>query len=234
MNTYQNKYKNINIKFGEIIEQSLKPSNDEKHANLETFFCDYKKWISIIESQNEKIIYEEANSEYKIMLLFLCMGLYKNAYMSLRGYFELTLFGVLISTSDLDFRLWRRGLKDVHWSEITDMEKGIFSKTFVETYNVLLLQDREKINILAKELYRNCSEYIHSGYKIINEECDICFNQEIYDSFCNQVNQINRIITYAFCVRYYDDLKKSENIEELYDSIVEQLTDIKNVHALLR
>ena len=107
-------------------------------------------------------------------------------------------------------------------------------KQFVETYNELLLPERDNINTLARELYRNCSEYIHSGYKIINEELDISFDQSTYNSFCAQVNQINRIITYAFCTRYYDDLKNSESRDELHDSIIEQLPDISVVHTLLR
>lgn len=234
MSLYQGKYKEINNKFGEIIEISLTTPNDEKHAKLEAFFGDYAKWISVVKDSNEKIIYEEAKSEYRTMLLFMCMGLYKNAYMSLRGYFELTLFGVLISTSDLDFRLWKQGLKDIHWSEITNQEHGIFSKRYIEIYNEMLLQEKDNISGLAKELYRNCSEYIHGGYKIINEDVDISFDQKIFDNLCNQVNQANRVITYAFCVRYGEDLQKSEVKEELHESILEQLADISAIHILLQ
>lgn len=234
MNLYQCKYENINKKFGEIIATSLKSPNDEKHAKLESFFTDYSRWIAVVKDHNEGIIYEEAYSEYRTMLLFLCMGLYKNAYMSLRGYFELTLFGVLISTSDLDFRLWKQGKKDVHWSEVTNDENGIFSKKFIGIYNELFLPERDNANILARELYRNCSEYIHSGYKIINEDSDITFDQNTYDNFCHNVSQINRIITFAFCVRYKEDLLKAEVKEELYESIIEQLPDISAVHSLLR
>lgn len=234
MSSYQEIYKEINKKFGEIIETSLTPANDEKHAKLEAFFEDYTKWITVVAGNNEKIIYEEANSEYRTMLLFLCMGLYKNAYMSLRGYFELSLFGVMISTSDLDFRLWKRGLKDVHWSEITDVEKGIFSRQYVETYNERLVNEKDNINTLARELYRNCSEYIHNGYKIINAGADIAFEKRVFEDFCNQVNQINRIITYAFCVRYAESLQTSEVKEEMHESILEQLTDISAIHKILQ
>ena len=234
MSSYQMIYQEINKKFGEIIESSLKAPNDEKHARLESFFEDYSKWIDEVSGENEKIIFEEANSEYRTMLLFLCMGLYKNAYMSLRGYFELTLFGVQISTSDFEYRLWKRGRKDIHWSEITDVEKGIFSKQYVETYNELLLPEKDQMSSLAKELYRNCSEYIHSGYKIINGDADVAFEQGTFDTFCNQVNQINRIITYAFCVRYAESLQDSAVKESLQECIFEQLTDISAIHSLLQ
>lgn len=234
MSTYQEIYKEINKKFGDVIEISLVGENERKCARLEAYYDDYLKWIENASGENEKVIYEEAISEYRTMLLFLCMGLYKNAYMSLRGYLELTLFGIQLSSSDFEYRLWKRGIKDVHWSEITDVEKGIFSKQYVETYNKLLMDERENVNLLAKEQYRNCSEYIHSGYKVISKDADVAFEQETFDAFCGSVNQINRIITYAFCIRYSEKILETEVKEQLQDTILEQLNDVRAVHIFLQ
>lgn len=234
MSTYQEIYREINKKFGDIIEISLVGENEKKCARMEAYYDDYLKWIENASGENEKVIYEEAISEYRTMLLFLCMGLYKNAYMSLRGYLELTLFGVQLSSSDFEYRLWKRGIKDVHWCEITDNEKGIFSKQYVETYNKLLMDERENVNLLAKEQYRNCSEYIHSGYKVINKDTDVAFEQDTFDAFCGSVKQINRIITYAFCVRYSEKVLDAEVKEQLQDTILEQLNDVRSVHIFLQ
>lgn len=230
--TYKELYKNINKKFGDIIDQTLTGDNASKHASIQAFYDDYKKWININANNNEKVIYEEAISEYRTMLLFLCMGLYKNAYMSLRGYFELTLFGIMVSASDFEFRLWKRGLKDIHWSEINNMDKGIFSKVFLETYNPELSEYAADMQDLAREMYRSCSEYIHSGYSIIDNDSDISFNQDMFLSFCDRVNSINRIITYAFCIRYADELTNSEVKEQMQESLLEQLADIKPIHNM--
>uniref|UniRef100_UPI004026222F hypothetical protein n=1 Tax=Roseburia faecis TaxID=301302 RepID=UPI004026222F len=234
MSSYQEIYKDINKKFGEIIRISLDGANEKKYANLEAYYDDYLKWVRFTSGENERLIFEEANSEYRTMLLFLCMGLYKNAYMSLRGYLELTLFGIELSSSDFEFRLWKEGSKDVHWSEIIDCDKGIFSKQYVEAYNKTLVGEREKACQVAKEQYRKCSEYIHSGYKVIKEGIDVAFEQNTFNEFCSSVKQINRIITYVFCVRYKEKILIPEIKEQLQDSILDELSDIREVHEFLQ
>lgn|SRR5574344_1090324 len=234
MNSYQQMYTDINDKFGEIIKKSLFERNGEKHAKIASFFDDYSKWEEIIEGNNETIIFSEAKSEYRTMLLFLCMGLYKNAYMSLRGYFELTMFGIKISTSDLDFRLWKKGEKDVHWSEITDKEQGIFSSKYISVYNNDLDEDRDEMRQESIELYRVCSEHIHSGYTVTVKNIEVDFDQETFSKICDEVSRINRIITYSLCIRYGDVLKEHEKRDELEESILEQLPDIQAVHRFLQ
>lgn len=229
---YKEIYKDINTKFGTIIVESLDGDNAARHARIQAFYDDYLKWIKIVSSKNEGIIYEEAISEYRTMLLFLCMGLYKNAYMSLRSYFELTLFGVMVSASDFEFRLWKRGLKDVHWSEINNPEKGIFSRVFIETYNPDLLEYASDMQELSREMYRSCSEYIHSGYSIINNDSDISFNQDKFTNICERVGSINRIISYLFCIRYADELTDAETKESMQESLLEYLADIKPIHKM--
>ena len=56
------------------------------------------------------------------------MGMYKYAFMALRGYLELTLFGIKLSTNEFDFKLWKSEKLDVSWKQIVDEEKVLFSK----------------------------------------------------------------------------------------------------------
>ncbi len=221
MTDYRDTYIEINNQFKEIITQSLTDAgNYKKHAEIASFFDDYKRFIGLCKNEEIEVIFNEANAEYRTMLLFYCMGLYKNAYMSLRGYFELTLFGILISTSDFAFRKWKNDKKDVRWCEITG-EDGIFSTDFVEIYNNKLVSYSEEMKEDAKHLYRTCSEYIHSGYQVSVLDEKTVFNQEIFDQIYTNVKSINRIISYAFSVRYGEKMLKSEN-KDYYASIIDE------------
>ena len=94
MEKYLIQYQNINRQFGEIINESLQGNNLRMHAKAASFIEDYEAWISLINESYEAEVYKEALLEYKAMLLFWNMGLYKYSFMALRGYFELTLFGI--------------------------------------------------------------------------------------------------------------------------------------------
>lgn len=99
MQEYVNEYKNINSGFANIISESLKTDNVQVHAKAASFIDDFQQWIELLEDSYEVILYKEALSEYRSMLLFWCMGLYKHAFISLRSYFEATLFGVQLSAN---------------------------------------------------------------------------------------------------------------------------------------
>lgn len=235
MNDYQNMYLTINNEFSNVIRNSLEQdTNSQKHAKIAHFYEDYENWIKLCDGENESLIYREANSEYRTMLLFMCMGLYKNAYMSLRGYFELTMFGIQISTCDLDYRLWKNGKKDVHWSEITNKDNGLFSKKYIEAYNEPLIDAKDTMLEEAICEYRTCSEYIHSGYHVASSDMKISFEQDVFDNICEDVKRINRIVTYSFCIRYGELIKKQQLQSTFVEGILEQLPDVQAIHEYLK
>lgn len=116
MQEYINEYQNINGEFASIISKSLEADNLQVHAKAASFMDDFQQWIELLSDSYEVILYKEALSEYRSMLLFWCMGLYKHAFISLRSYFEATLFGVQLSTNELNFRLWKSESLDLYWS----------------------------------------------------------------------------------------------------------------------
>lgn len=224
MKDYLNQYKDINKQFETIIEESLKDKNMQIHAKASNFIEDYETWISLINNSYEELIYKEAISEYRAMLLFWNMGLYKYSFMALRGYFELTLFGVQLSTNELNFRLWKQSELDLYWSHIIDEENGIFSKQFIKAFQPLFIDAGKSIRLLAKSVYRECSEYIHSNYNTTNFLPEkTCFDQEVFDLIGNKVETINQVITFMFCVRYLDTIIKNNKLMEFENSIMDSI-----------
>ena len=156
MEKYLKEYQNINEKFSGIISESLTGKNLQMHAKASRFVEDYKQWIDFLEDSYEVVIYKEALAEYQSMLLFWCMGLYKHAFISLRSYFEATMFGIQLSTNELNFRLWKSETLDLYWSQIMDDNEGIFSKKFVQAFEPLFADEAYGMKEIAKRVYREC------------------------------------------------------------------------------
>ena len=78
MQEYINEYQNINGEFASIISKSLEADNLQVHAKAASFMDDFQQWIELLSDSYEVILYKEALSEYRSMLLFWCMGLYKH------------------------------------------------------------------------------------------------------------------------------------------------------------
>ncbi len=228
MDEYLDYYLQVNKQFGLIIEKSLENENISKHAKVASFLEDYFT-LKQMASDEIDVIFSEAYAEYRTMLLFMCMGLYKNAYMSLRGYFELTLFGISVSVSDISFRKWKIEKLDIIWRNIIDSDAGIFSIDFIETYYPELIEYGKEMTEEAKCYYRICSEFIHSGYKvaILDEKTE--FNQEYFDRICEVIQAINKIITFAFVVRYGDEISHSEDKDRINTIIDEYIPEINKI-----
>lgn len=224
MKNYKNHYLDINKHFGKIMEESLNEKNIMMHARLSNFIDDYLKWTDFLKDRYEVSIYKEALSEYKAMLLFGVMGMYKYAFMALRGYLELTLFGIKLSTNELDYKLWKSEKLDVSWAQIVDEDKGLFSKKYVEAFQEGFWYDASAMKQLAKVTYRECSEHIHSNYDAITLLAgNIGYNQEVYEKLINGADSVNRVIMYSFVVRYLENILKLDKLTDFEDCIVDNI-----------
>lgn len=186
MQEYVNEYQNINGEFAKIISKSLESDNLQVHAKAASFIDDFQQWIDLLSDSYEGVLYKEALSEYRSMLLFWSMGLYKHAFISLRSYFEATLFGVQLSANELNFRLWKSESLDLYWSQITNENDGIFAAKFVNAFNPLFCKEAFYMRKIAVGVYRECSEFIHNNYGATTRLPKATqFDQEIYNGLIN-------------------------------------------------
>ena len=224
MEDYLKQYIDANTNFGDIMKESLQLNNRKIHSTSASFIDDLEIWITFNDKTNEEIIYKEAVSEYRAMLLFWSMGLYKYSFMALRGYFELMLFGIQLSTNELNFRLWKQSELDIYWSQIIDEEKGIFSEQFVKAFQPLFLENVKPMRLLAKKVYRECSEYIHSNYITTNTlPKNTCYKQEIYEAIGYKAEIINQVITFMLSVRYLDSIRKKDMLGRFENCIMDKI-----------
>ena len=221
---YLKEYQNINEKFSGIISESLAGKNLQMHAKASRFVEDYKQWIDFLEDSYEVVIYKEALAEYQSMLLFWCMGLYKHAFISLRSYFEATMFGIQLSTNEFNFRLWKSETLDLYWSQIMDDNEGIFSKKFVQAFEPLFADEAYGMKEIAKKVYRECSEFIHNNYgatSLLPKATQ--FDQVIFELLADKVESINQVIVFAFTMRYVENIIEKDKLSEFEEVIMDEI-----------
>ena len=94
-------------KLGEIQNMSLAGEKATQFANCEQFSSFYGVWITELKELGveQSSMLELSLREYTLSLLFVASGLYKQAMTSLRFSLEYTLFSIMLSSSELNYRL---------------------------------------------------------------------------------------------------------------------------------
>lgn len=223
-------YLDLNGKLHNVIEDTLINDNMKIHAISHQFIVDFEKWINQLSNNDEVILYRSALIEYQYSLLFVAQGLYRQAFNSLRFCLEHTLFGIYLSTSELNFRRWKSGNFDVYWSMITDENQGIFSKLFIDVFNAEFSDRSTELRELAKLVYRECSEFTHGNYKaalMISEA--IKFDNSLYNLWQDKADSVRYLITVIFFIRYYEKIQSNDIAIELESSIVEYIGTLPQV-----
>ncbi len=235
MEEYLKQYQNINKQFGEIIGESLQGANLRTHAKAASFIEDFEAWMMLVNDSYENCIYKEALSQYKAMLLFWNMGLYKYSFMALRGYFELTLLGIQLSTSELNYRLWKQSEMDLYWSQIVDPDNGIFSVKFIKAFQPSFIENGKSMLAIAKNVYRECSEYIHSNYNTVGFLPETTrFAQDVFDNIASKVETINQVISFMFTVRYLEKLIRDGKLAEYENCIMDNIGFVPCISEVYR
>ena len=117
-------YENFKAKVIGNIDATLKSANDyyALMTKNRSFIDDYGKWITILGTSPETIIYRNAVKVYQEAFGNMLMGLYQPAFMGLRYFLERTLVGVYFSGSEIELRTWMHGQRDTYWSELIGEE----------------------------------------------------------------------------------------------------------------
>jgi len=231
MSDYSSYYLSLNDNFKDIISECLNEKNIPMHAKASSFLKDFKNWIEIIEDFSfETCIYNEAFQEYNSMILFWTMGLYKHAYFALRSCIELLSFGIFLSTNELNYRLWKQGQFDISWAAIVDENSGVYSKNFIKCFAPNFSSTNSAFLRLSKNLYRECSEYVHSNFNIIVTLPEsFMFDQKTFEDLGKKAEIATQIITYLFLIRYNEKLDSVSKIK-LENTIIENLSWLPEAH----
>ena len=162
-------------------------------------------------------------------------GFYKEAMTTLRQFFEHMLFAILLSTNDYKYRLWQVGKYDMSWSQIVDDQNGIFGKQFISVYAENLDEVRSvELITIAKNVYRECSEYVHGHFeKLISLPDNLLFDESAIDQYMDYFSSAQYLICMALFIRFRHIFNEHETIAALESIITDNLGTLSEIQQLL-
>lgn len=225
-------YANLSEKCNDILTESFLLGRDTTVAPSHAFIFDYTNWLEILEERFEHSIYKMAIREYQTALLSNTIGLYNQAFLGLRFFFERTLVAVLFSANEMDLRLWHRGERDTYWQEIIDENNGIFSNKFCRAFFPELKDERIHFQRIAQKVYRECSEYVHGNLGVQSKIPEsLGFDEFLFNEWHAKADVMKRVISFCFCLRYLPQLNR-DKLRLIESNTLDQLGHISGIREL--
>lgn len=224
----------INDKTRSNIEK-IKENNKMNEINkCISFTEDISLWLSCCGEFHDYMLVKEAQDECIKSILMCMQGFYKEAMMSLRQSIEHILFAIFLSTNDYKYRLWKRGKCDMSWSMIVDPEKGIFGKEYINSYAQDIDENRSiELLTIAKNVYRECSEYVHGNYcklTLLSENVD--YKEEMVDRYIEIFGSMRYLISMSLLIRFREIFDEKENLVKLESILMDNLGTLPEIQIL--
>ena len=124
--------------------------------------CIYEFSGSVIDPQ-EKGMLETVSAQLESATFNLTLGLYRQAFSSLRLALEMGLAAIYFSANKMELHEWLDGRMDIKWSKLVDEENGVLSKRFAKAFFSDMGGEVENYRKNTISVYRKLSEYVHGN-----------------------------------------------------------------------
>lgn len=222
-------FEEINKDFQGIFVDSL--SNKEKLGTLHYFSSEIKSFSDCINDEGERDIFSNVACHMELSNYSLLLGLYRQAFAALRLSLEMGMAGVYFSVNKLDMQEWCDGLKDVRWSELTDVETGVLSKRFVKAFfssEDIFLREANTYREDALDAYRKLSEYVHGNKETWpSGERAMLYRDDLFEKYIGLYEKVSKIIIFSMLCRYLKSLGREQR--DGMDSLCEVFPHIENL-----
>jgi len=227
--TVKDHYTKLGERTSEILKKSLLNEDLDKLSSNHSLLHDLAIWLDVLKDRPEISILRNATKEYQMAILSNNLGLYQQAFMGLRFFFERTLVAVLFSANEIELNLWKIGERDTYWSELTDESKGLFSQKFCKAFFPELKDEIAHFSAITKKVYRECSEYVHGNQTVIDKiPSALEYSEDLFYEWNSKADIVRRVLLFIFCLRYLKKMK-SEDIKKIETSISEDFKSIKPI-----
>ncbi|MEQ8809632.1 hypothetical protein [uncultured Imperialibacter sp.] len=199
----------VNSKCQEIFRESMKEKQLFGNAHhLSTCIYDFSNFIA--DSQEKELI-GTVSSQLEAATLSLGLGLYRQAFSTLRLAFEMGLSVAYFSIHKLEHIEWLSGKSDIKWSKLIDEENGVLSKRFVSAFFPELDDFTEEYLDLASKSYRTLSEFVHGNFQTwIKSGIVIKMNSELLKSYFELFSRVSETLLFVYCCRYLKTFPTSQ------------------------
>jgi len=193
-------YRLLHKSCGAVLNESFKRFG-KQHCASHNYISDLNTWGSVINERPELPMLRLAIREYQFALLALSLGKYRNAFISLRVFLELSLSLVQFSANEFKLREWLKGVRDVNWQSLIDTNEGIFSTPFVNAFYEDLADEAPLYRSIAEKVYRECSEYVHGNVSVAVPP-QVTFDATLYQEWHQKAQHCILVFHFAFFLRY--------------------------------
>lgn len=199
------------------------------------FVDDLQKWISYCDNLEDYILVKDAQTKCINSIYMCAQGFYKEAISTMRQFFEHMLFVVWLSTNDYKYRLWQSGEYDMSWTQIMDGQNGVFGKQFISVYANDLDEERSvEFLTIAKNVYRECSEYVHGNFeKLSTLSENLLFDASAVEQYVEYFSSIQYLICMALFIRFRHIFNKTETLAALEPILSDNLGTLSEIQQLL-
>ncbi|GGE35346.1 hypothetical protein [Sphingobacterium cellulitidis] len=183
----------------------------------------------IVTSREEPCVLKNAISQIEASIYCLTIGLYRQAYSSLRLGFELALASIQFSVNKLEFLEWKIGKQDVKWSKIIDEENGLISRRYFQIFFPELIDKAAIYNTWSREVYRKLSEFVHGNNETWNKDgLELTFNENLANDYFTFFKTISEILLVCLSMRYLKNIPK-HNV----DFLIQELSHVEPIRLYL-
>lgn len=220
---------NLKDESHEIFTNSLNFQNElGKVHHLSSCIYEFSDHIN---DQSEKNILITVSSQLEAATLNATMGMYRQAFASLRLALEMGLSSVHFSVHKLDLIEWLDGRTDIKWSKLIHENKGIFSSRFTNAFFKELSSVTKEYRRKAISTYRNLSEFVHGNNETwIKSGLQLNFNENLLKAYFQTFSDTAEIILFVLTCRYAKSLSQ-ESLESL-QCIHEEFAYISHIREI--
>ena len=202
------------------------------HSMSFSFVADLEQWVRFLSPRPETKLIDSAIREYQFALLSLAQGLYRQAFMALRLFFELSLCAILFSANELHLRTWLKGTRDLNWNSIVNAETGILSTEFIRAFFEELAEYGPHYRAIAEAVYRECSEFVHGNvatHDILPQS--IRFDGTVFSTWHTMEANMRLVVSFSLCMRYLNFIDPGR-ANELEAFVADHLGHVPPLRAL--
>lgn len=188
-----------------IFDESL---NNREGIGLSHYYssCIYE-FSQMIQCNDERRILGTVASQVESAALISTLGLYRQAFVSLRLALEMGLGAVYFSVHRLELHEWMDGKADIKWSQLISDDKGVLSKRFSNVFFKELSEEIESKRELASTIYRTLSEFVHGNYGTWSPDgMKLSYNYDLHIQYQILCKQVFEVIMFCLCCRYLKNM----------------------------
>ncbi len=224
-------YLKINSQCQNILGKTLEDTESFGQAyHLSSCIYNFSENIADLK---EKEMLNTVCNQLEASNLNLALGLYRQAFSSLRLAFEMGLGVVHFSVNKLEHTEWLLGKNDITWSKVVNSEDGVLSTRFFNAFFPEIQPHALVYRSKASETYRSLSEYVHGNHHTwISSGMELKLNQELVKNYFIHFKAVTETILLVLCCRYL----KSFTTDQLdsVDHLAEELNFIPPLFHFLR